>query len=120
MITCIQQQTDVAEDQAQPSRAFTPDPDITLIQAFKQLSSPSAQRVYDVSPLLDQYVGEDRSESPTPQRNYILKSMDSFFQEKNKIDMLGREFDDEVEFLSEKKLKFEDENMFLSSQFLHH
>ena len=79
-----------------------------MIQAFKQLSSPSAQRVYDVSPLLDHYVGEDLSESPTSHRNYILKSMDSAFA---KTEMIGRKSSEmeEDEFKKEKKLKAADE-----------
>jgi hypothetical protein len=78
-----------------------------LIHAFKQLSSPSAQRVHDVSPQLDQYAAEDRSDSPEDRM-----SLDSFLTEKNKTQMIERsstEMDEDVEFVSEKKLKMERE-----------
>ena len=58
---------DLTEDEDQSTRAINPDPDETLINTFKQLSSPSAQRVKDFPPHLDQYAAEDRCASPTPQ-----------------------------------------------------
>jgi hypothetical protein len=101
---------DLTDEDLEPSRAVTPDPDVTLTHAFQQLSSPSAQRSYDISPQLDQHAAEDRSSSPTQSR----MSLDSFFNEKKKSEsMLVRDSiemeEDEVQFIAEKKLKFEKE-----------
>lgn len=97
----------------QSTRAITPDPDETLINAFKQLSSPSAQRVKDFPP---QYAAEDRCASPTPQSTSTSVQIfaDRFFPKEKETEIRAADEvdvnDDDAYFNLNLGKKFKSEN----------